>query len=461
MAGALSSLVPEAVESFIGIEGYLTKTRGVGGAIKLRPEDFLAWELLTDGLDARSAYESWRGLSEGLGDHVLAVMRKRRIDTIRACTVIAKKLGIKPGEIGVCGIKDKMSVSWQFITLPSESISQQGLRIGELIQVLPVSYAARKLSSKKLARNLFEITIRNLSGELEEAEKCIKELSSRGLPNFYAHQRFGIARPITALVGRCMIEGRLEDAVKTFLTEFSPLESPENREARRRLLEDFDPKQALEYFPRSLRYERAVLRYLAKNPGDYLGALRSLPLRLRRLMVESVSALIFNKALSRIISENLLKEVELGDLAMRLDRFGRPEPSRPIEVSSGNLSQVERMLERGRLAIALPVPGYLSPIPRSRKGDILLEVMRELDLEFKMFRLKSCPEASTRGSLRPITVPRWSCRILEFGGSSLKLSIELPPGSYATVLLREIMKPKTPLAFIGKTINKDGSEGSG
>ncbi|RLG04957.1 MAG: hypothetical protein DRN61_02010, partial [Thaumarchaeota archaeon] len=81
--------------------------------------------------------------------------------------------------------------------------------------------------------------------------------------------------------------------------------------------------------------------------------------------------------------------------------------------------------------------------------------------EFRMFRLKSCPEASTRGSLRPITVPRWSCKILEFSGSSLKLSIELPPGSYATVILREIMKPKTPLAFIGKTINKDGSEGSG
>lgn len=461
MVRALSSLAPEAIERFIGIEGYLTNTRGVGGVIKLRPEDFLAWELLTDGLDARSAYESWRGLSEGLGDHVLAVMRKRRIDTIRACTIIARKLGIKPGEIGVCGIKDKMSISWQFITLPGESIGQQGLRIDELIQVLPISYASRRLSSKKLARNVFEITIRNLSGGLEEVERCIEELSSRGLPNYYAYQRFGIARPITALVGRCMIEGRIGDAVKIFLTEFSPLESAENREARKRLLEDFDPERALKYFPRSLRYEREVLRYLAKNPRDYLGALRSLPLRLRRLMVESVSALIFNKALSRIISENLLKEVEPGDLAVRLDQFGRPEPSKPIGVLSGNLAQVERLLKRGRLAIALPVPGYLSPVPRSRKGEILLDVMRELGLDFKMFRLKYCPEASTRGSLRPITVPRWSCRILELGSSFLKLSIELPPGSYATVILREIMKPKTPLAFIGKTVNRDGSEGSG
>ena len=457
----LSNLTPEAIESLLGIEGYVTKTRGIGGVIKLKPEDFLTWELLTDGLDARSAYRSWRGIPKGLGDHILAVMRKKGIDTIRACTMIAKSLGIKPGAIGVCGIKDKMSISWQFITIPSGSMVSHGLRINELIEVLPVSYTERKLTSKMLAKNIFEITIRDSSGDLEEARKCLQELESIGLPNFYGHQRFGIARPITALVGKLLVEGRLEDAVKAFLVEQSPLESTRNREARRMLLEDFDPHQALKYFPKNLRYERAILKHLAEKPGDYLGALRSLPLRLRRLLVESVSALIFNKALSRIISENLLREIEVGDLAIMLDRFGRPEPGRPIEVSSGNLSQVRMLIERRRLAIAIPSPGYLSPIPKSRKGEILLEVMRELNLDLKMFRLKACPEASTRGSLRSIIVPRWSCRASNLDEASIKVFVELPPGSYATVLLREIMKPNTPLVFVGKMINNDELVGSG
>ena len=445
----LSNLTPRLVEEFIGIRGYVTRGKGVGGVIKLRPEDFLIWEVLVNGFSARRIYDSWNGLSKGIGDLILAVMRKRGVDTIRACTILAKQLGIRPAQIGVCGIKDKVSVSWQFITLPAWSIRPERVEVGGVIKILPIMHVGWRISSERLARNMFEIVIRGPSDGAEAAQRILEELRLRGIPNFYGHQRFGISRPITPIVGRLMIEGRIEEAVKAFLAEYSPLESSENRMARMRLLEDFDPARALEYFPRILRYERAILRHLARRPGDYLGALRSIPLRLRRLFVESVSALIFNKALSRVIAEDLLGVVEVGDLVVRLDTFGRPEPGRPIMVSEANIQQVERLISRGKLAVALPVPGYLSPIPRSRKGEILLSILDEMGLEPNAFRLKICPEASTRGSLRPIKITRWSCRISELDDGSIKLSIELPPGSYATILLREIMKPESPLAFIG------------
>lgn len=453
MPGTLASLTPELVEKFIGIECYVTRGSGVGGVIKLSPEDFQTWEQLVDGLDTRSMYESWRGLREGFGDQLLAVMWKRGVDTIRACTILAKQLGIRPAQIGVCGIKDKVSVSWQFITLPAWSMGSEGVDVGGVIKVLPMMHVGWRISSERLARNLFEIVIRGPSGGAEggaeAAHAILEELRLKGVPNFYGHQRFGISRPITPIVGRLMIEERIEEAVKAFLAEYSPLESNENRVARMKLLEDFDPERALKYFPKSLRYERAILRHLTRRPGDYLGALRSIPLRLRRLLVESVSALIFNKALSRVIAEDLLGVVEAGDLVVRLDAFGRPEPGRPITVSEANLQQVERLITRGKLAVALPAPGYLSPIPRSRKGEILLDILDEMGLELNAFRLKTCPEASTRGSLRPIKITRWSCRISEMDDVSIKLSMELPPGSYATILLREVMKPESPLAFIG------------
>jgi len=447
--GILASLTPESVEKFIGIECYVTRGSGIGGVIKSSPEDFQTWEQLVDGLDARSMYESWRGLREGFGDQLLAVMWKRGVDTIRACTILARQLGIRPAQIGVCGIKDKVSVSWQFITLPAWSMRSEGVDVGGVIKVLPIMHVGWRINSERLARNMFEIVIRGPSGGAEAVQTILEELRLKGAPNFYGHQRFGISRPITPIVGKLMIEGRIEEAVKAFLTEYSPLESNENRMARMRLLEDFDPERALEYFPKTLRYERAILRYLARRPGDYLGALRSLPLRLRRLLVESVSALIFNKALSRVIAEDLLDVVEVGDLVVRLDTFGRPEPGRPIMVSEANLQQVVRLIARGKLAVALPAPGYLSPIPRSRKGEILLDILDEMGLELNAFRLKTCPEASTRGSLRPIKITKWSCKISEMDNTSIKLNIELPPGSYATILLREIMKPKSPLAFIG------------
>jgi len=447
--GILASLTPESVEKFIGIECYVTRGSGIGGVIKSSPEDFQTWEQLVDGLDARSMYESWRGLREGFGDQLLAVMWKRGVDTIRACTILARQLGIRPAQIGVCGIKDKVSVSWQFITLPAWSMRSEGVDVGGVIKVLPIMHVGWRINSERLARNMFEIVIRGPSGGAEAVQTILEELRLKGAPNFYGHQRFGISRPITPIVGKLMIEGRVEEAVKAFLTEYSPLESNENRMARMKLLEDFNPERALEYFPKTLRYERAILRHLARRPGDYLGALRSLPLRLRRLLVESVSALIFNKALSRVIAEDLLDVVEAGDLVVRLDTFGRPEPGRPIMVSEANLQQVVRIIARGKLAVALPAPGYLSPIPRSRKGEILLDILDEMGLELNAFRLKTCPEASTRGSLRPIKITKWSCKISEMDNTSIKLNIELPPGSYATILLREIMKPKSPLAFIG------------
>jgi len=67
-----------------------------------------------------------------------------------------------------------------------------------------------------------------------------------------------------------------------------------------------------------------------------------------------------------------------------------------------------------------------------------------------MFRVRSLPETSTRGTLRPITIPRWDIQILSHAENELLLKLSLPPGSYATIILREIMKSPDPLAYIGK-----------
>jgi len=451
----LSELRESEIERFIGISGYSSRTPGIGGRIKEELEDFLIWEILSDGLDARKAYEGWRGYEEGIGDFTLAVLMKKGIDTIRASTIISRTLKIKPSMLSFCGIKDKMSISWQFITLPRGLIGGEGLRIDEILDVKPLKDVSSKLASRALLKNMFRIRVRGIKPDPETIQECIKELKRNGLPNFYGHQRFGITRPITHLVGKLILEDKLEEAVKLFLAECSPLESERSREARRMLSKSWDFRSALEYFPKNLEYERKVIKYLIENPEDYRGALRSLPLRLRRLMIESVSALLFNKALSKILEEGKLQEPEVGDYVIRLGLIGRPEGGRPIIVNRGNLREVERLINLGKLAIALPVPGYLSSIPRSWKGDVLIEALEDMGISLEMFRVKSIPEASTRGSLRPITVPRWECKIIEYGEDSVLLQVALPPGSYATILLREIMKPKSPLAYIGK-IHKRG-----
>ena len=447
---SLSRLDKSIVEEFIGIRGYVSSTIGVGGVIKEKPEDFKTWEILVNGLDARRAYEEWREYRAGYGDLTLCVLKKVGIDTIRASSIISRALGVKPKMIGFCGIKDKMSISWQFITTPRGAMSPDGLEIDKIIDVKPVEDTGSKLTSRSLLKNVFEIRIRHARIDADEVERCVEELKARGVPNFYGHQRFGITRPITAIVGKLIMEDRLEEAVKAFLSAYSPLEGEENRLARMNLRKSWDLEDSLNTFPKGLRYETEIMKYLVEKPRDYAGALRTLPLRLRRLMVESVAALAFNKALSRILAEGRLMEPELGDYVIPLTLGGRPEQDRYIRVRSENLETVKRLLKMRRLVIALPVPGYLSNIPRSWKGEVLREALEELGIELNMFRVRSLPETSTRGTLRPIIVPRWSIEILSHTEDELLLKLSLPPGSYATIVLREIMKSSDPLAYIGR-----------
>ncbi|MEM2700712.1 MAG: hypothetical protein QXN60_02625, partial [Nitrososphaerota archaeon] len=54
------SLTCDEYESAVGIGAYYTQTRGIGGLIKVLPEDFEVWEVLNGGLDARERFERWR-----------------------------------------------------------------------------------------------------------------------------------------------------------------------------------------------------------------------------------------------------------------------------------------------------------------------------------------------------------------------------------------------------------------
>ena len=447
---SLSRLDKLMVEKFIGIEGYASSSIGIGGVIKEKPDDFKTWEILMNGLDARRIYETGREYRVGYGDLTLCVLKKIGIDTIRASTIISRALGVKPKMIGFCGIKDKMSISWQFITTPRGTMSPGGLKIDEIIDIKPVEDTGSKLTSRSLLKNVFEIKIRRARVDVDEVKRCIEELKVHGVPNFYGHQRFGITRPITAIVGKLIMEDRLEEAVKAFLSAYSPLEGEENRSARMSLRENWNLEDSLSTFPKSLRYEREIMKYLMQKPEDYVGALRTLPIRLRRLMVESVAALAFNKALSRILAEGKLIEPEIGDYVIPLGLGGKPEKDRCVQVRSENLETVKKLIKMRRLVIALPVPGYLSNIPKSWKGEVLRKTLEELGVEPSMFRVRSLPETSTRGTLRPIIIPRWDIEILSHGEDELLLKLSLPPGSYATIILREIMKSADPLAYIGK-----------
>jgi tRNA pseudouridine13 synthase len=205
-------------------------------------------------------------------------------------------------------------------------------------------------------------------------------------------------------VGKAIVQGNLEEAVMLYLARPYPGERSDAFEARKFLDETRDYRKALELFPSRLHYERNMLDSLSKNPRDFAGALRRLPKKLRRMLVHAYQSYLFNRILSRLIAEGM-------------DIKGKD----------------------------IPLFGYASNFSPGRQGEIEQEVLEEEGIALENFRIKSLPELAMPGSKRRAAVNAEISYTLaqdelHAGMKKLVVRFFLPPGSYATSLLREYMK---------------------
>ena len=164
------------------------------------------------------------------------------------------------------------------------------------IQLYPVGYVREALSLFYLLGNYFTINIKSISLKQDTVKtriaQTIKELEAvGGIPNFFGHQRFGTTRPITHLVGKAIVRGDFKEAAMLFLAKPSIHEHPSSRQARQQLQESGDFRQALENFPKQLRFEKIMLSHLANNPDDFVGAFQRLPVKASGAFCSSASIL--------------------------------------------------------------------------------------------------------------------------------------------------------------------------
>jgi tRNA pseudouridine13 synthase len=134
-------------------------------------------------------------------------------------------------------------------------------------------------------------------------------------------------------------------------------------------------------------------------------------------------------------------------------------------VSETNLDRCRRNCRLGRLSLTGPLPGGASNLAEGTPGDIERKALEATDLQSMDWNVKKIPRLSSSGTRRPLCVPfsdftveeatevspsaevskrweegasegeRWSPE-----GTSLRLVFTLPPGTYATVLMREFMR---------------------
>ena len=98
-------MIPE-IDNQIGISVYTTKFSGIGGKIRINPEDFEVSELIskraTNSINDESGYAVYK-------------LKKKKIDTNHALSNVFRKTGVRLKSLG---LKDASAVTEQFVGSP-------------------------------------------------------------------------------------------------------------------------------------------------------------------------------------------------------------------------------------------------------------------------------------------------------------------------------------------------------
>lgn len=424
------------MEEVVGIRGYLTKTPGIGGRIKARPEDFVVEEVP---LDLPRAED---------GSCLVVRVTARNWETNRLVRQLSRALQISRRRIGFAGTKDKRAVTTQLMTIEGvDEADVKAIRLKD-VELEPLFRTSRALELGRLRGNRFRVRIRDIRLAREDIDARLGSLmvelrSSGGFPNFFGPQRFGEVRPISHLVGRCIVKGDLKGAVEMHLAHPYPSEEEDAFMARKAFEESGDVATALRDFPERLSFERAILNHLRHHPDDYRGALEQLPRNLLTLFVYAYQAYIFNRILSLRLEEGLpLNEPLVGDLIVPMDRSGLPRRDQPVEVAEVNVEKVRRQVRAGKAWVSGLVLGYEVPLAKGEMGRLERQVVEEERVSPEDFVVSAMPGLASRGLRRELLAPVMDLSYAVDEG--VLLSFQLNPGCYATALLREFMKAESP-----------------
>jgi len=450
------------IDQLLGIETFVTKNSGIGGRIRGIPEDFQVEEILAD--NSKANFTAPEKEPQALGAlleqqqqqlqqrYLLCVLTKQNWDTFLAIKNVAIQLGIDQNNIQIAGIKDAKAVTAQYVTIENRKAEDIDNVNVKGIKLRPVGYLHYPLSVFYLLGNSFKIKITQITQDKDavntQINQVIKEITElEGMPNYYGHQRFGTTRPITHYVGKAIVEGNFEEAAMLFLAKPGLHEHPESRNARIELQQTHDFKAALEYYPKQLRYERLMLKYLNENQDEYLNAFKVLPLKLQALFVQAYQSYLFNRFLSARIKAGLpLNKAEIGDFVVGIERSGLPMVNMPQIVTAQNQIKTNEALARGKMRLALPIVGFKQKLSNGIMGELEHQVLQQEKVNLQNFHISINPRLGNRGSLRTVLTPVKDFELLDntkdTEGQTVSITFTLLRGCYATVLLREIIKPK-------------------
>lgn len=442
---------------------YVTKEEGIGGTIRNRWEDFYVEEIP-------------EVIPEGEGPNIYIWIEKLGRTTLDVLLDIARDLHIDRKRMGFAGMKDKKAITRQWICIANMDSDEQFSEVESLAgtihntEFLKVLRGRKKLRMGQLKGNKFRILVKEIDGmdsedenirreTIEDAAKradaILKTLEKTGVPNYFGWQRFGKPRTNTHLVGEALIQNDLKEAVRRYIGNPHKGESEDTRLARQ-AYDDGDLEKSLELMHPGMRYEKMMLnalikeekraiRKIAEKEGididdldkskvelsdkAYKNAIHALPKPLQRMFVHAYQSYLFNAAVSERVAMGMDKYIE-GDIVIDKEEH---------IVRDKSHEEFQEMVSSFEINQTSPLYGTKVPFAGGKVGKMEEEILNSYNLTKADFEVSKMPRLGSHGLRRAMRFQLWdaSAKASEDG---VICEFSIDKGSYATAVLREVMK---------------------
>lgn len=412
----------------LNAETYLTPQKGIGGEIRTINEDFYVEEIPLN-------------QPSGAGPNTWLWIEKEGRNTLDVVLDIARELGINRKQMGFAGMKDKAAVTRQWICVSNKTPEELHELEDKLhhVKILEIVPNQKKLRIGQLVGNKFRLMLRDVKDSdsaAQRAEEILSQLKEKGVPNYYGYQRFGKNRPNTHLVGKALIKGGVKAAVDRYIGHPYDTEPRHIQEARR-FYDQGELEEALDSMPSGMRYEKMMIHALLKekkkkgelDEKSYILALKSLPKPLSRMFVHAYQSYLFNRVVSERSKLGIDQYVD-GDILIDNEEH---------LIHEFDPDEIKERIKEFQAHPSAPLFGSKVPLAGANLGKMEQKVLDGEDLKLGDFMVPKMPKLGSHGIRRAIRFKIWGVAA-EATEEGVLVGFSIPKGSYATSVLREVMK---------------------
>ncbi|XP_072715521.1 pseudouridylate synthase 7 homolog isoform X1 [Ciconia boyciana] len=393
------------------------------------------------------------------GSYCHFVLYKENKDTMDAINVLSKFLRVKPNIFSYMGTKDKRAITVQEIAV-LRITAQRLAHLNKCLMNFKLgnfSYKNHPLKLGELQGNHFTVVLRNITGTDNQIEQAMHSLREIGFINYYGMQRFGTTAVPTYQIGRAILQNNWNEVMDLILKPRPGAEKGYLVKCREEWAKTKDPAAALKKLPVKRCVEGQLLRGLLKyGMKNIISAFGIIPRNNRLMYIHSYQSYLWNNMVSKRIEEYGLRAVP-GDLTLK--------GATAVHIEEGDVDNYSIH------DVVMPLPGFDVIYPKHKIGEAYKEMLVADNLDINNMRHK-IRDYSLSGAYRKIIIrpqnvnwevvayddpriPLFPTDLDKLEGKplpvlpthgkfrALKMEFSLPPSTYATMAIREVLKMDT------------------